>query len=470
MSDSPSGERRVLGALSAMSIVAGSMLGIGIFLTPAIVATHIQSTPLFFGLWLLAGVTAMAGAVAYAELGTMMPEAGGDVVFLRAAYGPSLAFASGWIIFAAVSTGSIAAMGMALCQYQLPALLNPLLEASLGAEARLDPAASWLGPLTGAQLLAVLLILLVTAVNGLGAKLSAGLQNLTTVLPVAVFTVGAVVALFIGDPPPSPIPVEPVPLTAAGVVAAYMAVYFAYSGWNAVIYVAGEVERPTRNIPLGLLGGTGVIVVLYLLMCAGFMAALGPEGLRGAGEAGTATAVALGGPRVGWVMTALIAFGLLGSINGTVLGGARVAYAMARSGDLWRGFGQLSERSGVPARALWLQALIACLFALTGTFELLLNFVSLAMLLLGGLTVGAVYVLRRTQPQRARPYKATAYPWFPAVYLLASVLVIGVVISEAVTEPTWKTLFPLLGFGGLLALTASHALVRRFVRGDEVSA
>ncbi len=445
------GGQRVLGPWSAMSLVAGSMLGIGIFLTPSIVATHVHSAGLFFGLWVVAGLAAIAGAVAYAELGTMMPKAGGDYVFLRRAYGSSTAFASGWVVFGAVFTGSIAAMAVPLLTYQVPALLKPI---GMG----FDPAAVVLGPITTAQALAVLLVIAVTALNALGARLGALLQNLTTVLPVAVFAVGAVVAVLTAEPPPQP-DIEVSALTPAGLAAAYMAVYFAYSGWNAVIYVAGEVARRERNIPLGLVGGTLGIMVLYLVMCGAFMAVLGYDGLRQAGEAGTAAAYALGGPMLGWAMTFLIAFGLLGTLNGTVLAGARVAYAMAHGGALWKAFGQLSPRTQVPARALWIQCVIACAFVLSGTFEQLLNLVSLAMLAIGALTVGAVFVLRRREPQAPRPYLATGYPWLPAFYLLASVLVVGVMVTEAATNPSWKTGFPLLGLGLLVAAWLVHRLL-----------
>ena len=436
------------GPLTAMSLVAGSMLGIGIFLTPPIVAGHIASSWVFFALWIVGGLTAMSGAVAYAELGAMMPRAGGDVVFLREAYGPGTAFACGWVIFGAVFTGSIAAMAVPLCQYQLPALINPSLEL-LGLS--FDPKAAVFGtPIEASQLVGVALVLAITGVNALGAKLSGWVQNLTTVVPVALFALGAVIAIFIVEGPPQvaeAAEAEAGGLTAAALAASAMAVYFAYSGWNAVTYVAGEVEDPGRNIPLGLIGGTIGIMVLYLIMCWAFIEVLGYGGLKDAGEAGTAAAHAVGGEGVGWVVTLLIAFGLLGSINGTILGGARVAYAMAKEGAFWSGAAHLAPGTGVPTRALWIQAVWACAFILSGTFEQLLNLVSLAMLAIGAITVASVYVLRRRRPDAPRPYRATGYPFSPAFFLVASALVVAVMTGEALTKGELKHWYPLFGLG-----------------------
>lgn len=443
---------RVLGLTSAISLVAGSMLGIGIFLTPSLVVGQGLGAPWFFGLWVLVGLTALAGAVAYAELGAMMPEAGGDYIFLREALGPSAAFSCGWVIFGAVFTGSIASLAVPLCEYQLPALLPG------GAAAWIQ--GDWLG-LPAVRWLALGLIALVTGVNLLGAKLAAWLQNLTTVIPMLVFTLGALWVLLFHEAPPvqaqqlaQETPTLP---GAAALAASYMAIYFAYSGWNAVIYVAGEVKAPGHTLPWSLLVGTGLIMGLYLLLCAAFWKVLGPQGLAEAGEAGTATAQALGGPRVSWWVTLLIAFGLLGTLNGTVLGGARVAMAMARQRAFWS-VAQRQSARGVPAWALVIQGAWAGAFALSGTFEGIINLVSMAMLLIGSITVGTLFVLRRRQPARARPYRATGYPLVPAVYVLANVLVMGVMIQQAVEENTLKAWFPMFGVGLLVLAFVGHRL------------
>lgn len=441
---------RVFGARVAMSLVAGSMLGIGIFLTPRIVASQMQSPVAFFGLWILAGVAALCGATAYAELAAMMPRAGGDYVYLRAAYGPSAAFGAGWVVFGAVFVGSIAALAVPVCQYQLPVLLG------------FDLAAPVVGPVKAYSIVAIGIVILLTALNAVGARVAAVVQDLTTWIPMVGFGLFALWVLLAGpEVPAAPAP-EGVPQwpTITGFAVAFMAVYFAYSGWNAVIYVAGEVRRPGRNIPLGILGGTGAVMVLYLLLCAAFVAALGMAGLPSAFEAGTTAATAVGGSTLGYIATILIAFGLLGTLNGTILGGARVAYAMAGNGAIWRGFRKVNA-DGVPERALWVQAAWACVYILTGSFEQILNLVSLAMMVIGGLTVAAVFVLRRRRPDAERPYRATLYPLGPIVFLVVSGFVVVAMIATAAFEPTSKHLFPLFGLPLFAFAFGAHWLWER---------
>ena len=443
--------QRVIGPLAGFAIVAGSMLGIGIFLSPPIVARHVGDPLLFLAIWAAGGLTALSGAVACGELGALFPRAGGDYVFQREAFGPSVAFASGWSLFAAIFSGSIATMTVALCSYQLPALIGVDLSAQL-----------WplVGGLTvsGAQLCALGLILALTALNTAGAGPSSRTQSALTLLPVAVLTVFAGFAIARGGAPAALASAAPVaPLTLGSLVLAYNAVYFAYSGWINVIYVGGEVRRPQRNIPFALIAGTLVVTVLYLLLCTGFLRVLGLGGIGEAFEAGSATAGALGGRALQLGLTLLIASALLASVNGTVLGGARVAVAMAEGGAISRSLAHLDPRTGAPRRALWLQAAIACALVLSGRFEDLLNLVSLTMVLTGTLTVSCVYVLRRARPELPRPYRASGYPWLPGIYVISSVVVIGVMLERAVAgEP--GAAYPLLGLALFASAYAAHRL------------
>jgi APA family basic amino acid/polyamine antiporter len=450
------GTVRVIGRIGAFTIVAGSMLGIGIFLSPPIVAANTGAAWSFFGVWLLGGLISLAGAVACAELGTMIPRAGGDYVFQYEAYGPSVAFASGWVLFAAIFCGSIATMTVGLCTYQLPVLL--------GADLSADLLALPFGmALNGADLAALLLVPALTWLNLMGAQPSARTQAALTIVPIALFALMSVYAIFVY----APLPVHGVaetPSTDAntwslhGLVVAYMAVYFAYSGWINIIYVAGEVAQPQRNIPFSLIGGTVAVTLLYLLLCAGFLTVLGFGGLPAAGEAGTATAGLLAGQAGRVIITVLIASALLASINGTILGGARVAYAMGRKGAMWSQLGTVEEQHHTPSRALWLQALISCLLIVSGRFEQLYTMVSLAMVVTGTLTVGSVFVLRRRRPNLHRPYRATAYPWLPALYVVSSIAVITVMASRALSgrPDAW---YPLLGLGLLIATYLLHRFV-----------
>ena len=455
MDSSTSSEQtaRVISSLGGFAIVAGSMLGIGIFLSPSIVAANVHSTPWFFLVWALGGLTALAGAVACAELGAMIPRAGGDYVFQYEAFGPSVAFASGCVLFGAIFCGSIATMSVGLCTYQLPALTGY----DFGATATTLPL---LGSITWAQIAAIALVLVLTIINGFGALPSTRTQDVLTLLPVAALVALALYAV-LGGHSPEP-PANPAPATASsifGFVTAYMAVYFAYSGWINIIYVAGEVKDPGRNIPLSLIGGTLAITALYLLLCSGFIRVLGLDGVREAGEVGTAVAGTLLGTAGKLLVTAMIGAALIASVNATVLGGARVAYAMARRGALWSWLGSVGTHR-VPLRALWLQAALSCVLVLSGRFEQLYTMVSLAMVVTGSLTVASVFVLRATRQSAERPYRATGYPWLPAFYVASSVLVVAVMVREAFAGAPGARQ-PLLGLAILIAAYLAH---RAFAR------
>ncbi len=455
------GTIRVIGGMSGFAIVAGSMLGIGIFLSPPIVAAQTGSAWPFFALWLLGGLISLAGAVACAELGTMMPRAGGDYVFQYEAYGPSLAFASGWVLFAAIFCGSIATMTVGLCTYQLPALLG----VDLSTELLTIPFGA---SLSGSDLAALILVPTLTGLNLMGTQPSARTQTALTIVPIALLLLMSLYAILLYTPPLETTAAATAITDSAvaaskdwtmhGLVTAYMAVYFAYSGWINIIYVAGEVAEPQRNIPRALIGGTIAVTLLYLLLCAGFVQVLGLGGLATAGEAGTATAGALAGDAGRMAITILIACALLASINATILGGARVAFAMGQRGAMWPRLGTVGEEHHVPNSALWMQAVISCVLILSGRFEELYSMVSLAMVVTGGLTVGAVFVLRRRLPDVNRPYRASAYPFLPGLYILASLIVVAVMLSEAASnEPgAW---YPLLGIGMLVAAYLLHRFV-----------
>jgi APA family basic amino acid/polyamine antiporter len=281
-----------------------------------------------------------------------------------------------------------------------------------------------------------------------------------TALPIALLALWAAWAVARGGAgAPEPEAAAPAALTLGALVAAYNAVYFAYSGWINVIYVGGEVQAPQRNIPRALVLGTVAVTALYVLLCLGFIRVLGMPGLAGAGEAGAATAATVGGEPARLLLTVLIACALLASINATVLGGARVAQAMALRGAIWSKLSRLDARRAVPLRALWLQAVLSCLLILSGRFDQLYVMVSLAMVLTGTLTVGSVFVLRRSRPTAQRPYRATAYPWLPGLYVASSLLVIGVMVQRAVSgEPdAW---YPLLGLGLFGAAYVGHRVLR----------
>lgn len=415
---------RRLGRGAAMAIVAGSMLGVGIFLNPRIVAEQFQSPLAFMGMWLLGGLIALAGAASYAQLGAMFPKAGGDYVYLREAFGQAVSAAGGWILVVAVFPGSLATMAVALGQYQMPVIFNGY-----------DPSAIMLG-LPQYAWAGLALVALLTVVNAAGAYVSGTAQIWMTMLPVGVFGVVALFALLTNGAGVAP---ETIAFESSGswfkrFTISYMAVYFAYSGWNAVGYVGGEVRDPRRNIPFSLVGGTLLVTALYMLMCGAFLSVLGMDGLRAAGESGSLTASVLFGDSARVPIALLIAFAIVGSLNATVLGGARIAWAMAQDGTLPATLGTIWKRTRTPSKALVLQAAISSVLIVSGTFEQLLAMTSLAMLVLGILTVSALFVVRARKAPESEGIPRFGYPFLPAVYLVFAVFVVAGSLYEGLSS------------------------------------
>ncbi len=453
---------RVIGPGSAMAIVAGSMLGIGIYLAPAEMAVQVRSPAVLLAIWLGTGLIMLGGALAFAELATRFPDAGGDYVYLRQAFGPSAAFATGWGLFAAVFAGSVAAVTVALCRFQLSTLLGGPLDVP------------WLhvpglGAVSGDRVVAVAIVFLLTALNVRGVRLSAAVQNATTVVPALILAVLALICLALATagalPPGEPAALPDQPLSLTILVRAYLLAYFAYSGWNAVVYVAGEVREPRRTLPRALVGGTVLITLLYVLLCAGFVVALGMGGLASAGEAGSATAAALLGEPGRLIMTVLIALCLLSPINAAILGGARVAWAMAADGAFWRRASRLHPRHGTPAFALWVQALWASVLIVSGGFDELLRAVSVAMLATASLAVIALWVLRRGQAPAAPFQVPRSLGWLPVLFVLASAVAIVQQLVDALSgEPGAR--LPLIGLVIIGGAWLGHRLMKRRTQPD----
>lgn len=436
------------------------MLGVGIFLAPAVMAQQGLSPLVYMAYWLVGGMTALAGALSFAELGTMMPRSGGEYAFLRRAMGPSVAVAAGWTLVLVVFPGSIAAMCVAVAEYQF----IPWLEALRGEPIQ--------GRTTLANTIALALVGLFTLLNIAGARVSARAQTALTLLPLAILAIVAGVGLLIAPGYASEASTQTgtVAPTSGGIrtfAIAFMATYFAFSGWNAVGYVAGEVENPAHNVPRALLVGTGLVTALYLLLAAFFLYVLGIPSLAQSPEAGSATVGAwLGAPTGAW-MSLPIALGVLASINGTVLGGARISFALAQDGLLPGPLSNTSERATAPHAALWMQALVASALVLSGTFEILLQLTSITMLVIGSASVAALMVLRRTEPHTPRPFRVPFYPLTPLLYLSGSLFVIGVQCWSAVHSIVQQDgehrshSFVLAGLAAFGSIILGHYLWRR---------
>jgi APA family basic amino acid/polyamine antiporter len=429
------------GGWHAASFVAGSMLGIGIFIGPPQVATHVGSMVWYLLVWAAGAVVALCGAISVAELGAMMPRSGGEYVYLREAYGKAIAFAAGILQILAIFPGSLAALAVAAASFQLPALLGPAAAGPirfLGVE------------LSAAPLWASLIIVAFTAINHLGIVVSGRVEVLLAGVPVVLLAAAASVVLAARGVPEAG--------AAAGafdpgaLAAAFLPVYFAYSGWNAAIYVAGEIRHPERSLPRALVGGTVGVAALYLVLCAGFAALFPLPDLALVGEAGTAAARELFGSAGEGVATLLILCAVLASINGTVLGGSRVVQAMAANREGLALAARRDPRTGAPVAALWLQAAWAIMLVAFRRFDELLAYTSSAMLITAALSVLAVIVLRWRRPELDRPYRVPLYPLPPLVFAAASLSVV-VILALRGDSSVWLS----LGWFGL-GLAAYHLL------------
>jgi APA family basic amino acid/polyamine antiporter len=429
--------RRALGLLDATMVNVGVMIGSAVFLTASDVARAFPHPALQLGTWVVAGLFSLAGALTIAELGAALPEAGGLYVYLRRAFGPFWGFLYGWALFAVIQTAAIAAVAVGFATYF--AHFVPL-----------SPG--------GAQLVAVGAIAALTLVNVLGVREGVVTQNVVTFAKMAV-VLGLVVLAFAGRPGSgaelaSPVLVRPVGLAALGT--ALVGPLFAFDGWITLSYMGGEVKHPSRNLPLAALASVGIVAALYLALNAAYLFVLGSRGVAGSPLVAADTARALLGSRGADFAAGMVALAMLGGLNGNILGGARVLYAMAGAGLFWRPAAHVHPRFGTPALALVAQAVVSVAFVFTGRFEQLLTsslFASWLFYALGGL---AVFALRRDATLE-RPYRVPGYPLVPALFVAFAALLLA---STVAADPRDAA----VGAGLLLTGVPAYLLFSRGMR------
>ncbi len=401
---------RRLGLATATSIVVANMIGTGIFTTTGLMLARVESGGLVLVCWLVGGLVALAGALCYAELATMMPQAGGEYVYLREIYGPRAAFLTGWTSFFVGFSAPIAAGAVACAAYLVSAGLLP---------------PGWLAEKSAA----LVIVALFTAIHYLGVGLGARVQNLLTGLKL-VLLVGLIVAGFaLGQGNPE--------LLGAGselwtrgrpgeLGIALLLAMFAYSGWNGATYIAEEVEQPGRTLPRALLAGTLIVMVLYVALNLLFFFAAPMASLRGVVPVASVAAEKLFGAGAATWLSGLIALALLSSLSAYILIGPRVYYAMARDGLFFRFAARLHTRWETPAVSIVAQSLCAAVMVLTGTFEQLLTYIGFALGIFPWMAVAGVLILRRRQPERDRPYRVWGYPLVPLFFLTMMTAILAV--------------------------------------------
>jgi len=422
--------RRVLKTSDAAWLVAGNMIGAGIFFTPAAVGQHLPGVVWPLVAWTLGGVLALAGAAVYGELGARLPRAGGDYQYLTSAFGPVWGFLTGWAAFVLSFSAAAAAMARISVGYLAGAI--PLLDVD---------------PQTLSRIVAPVLLLLLTLLNVAGAKVGGRTTTVLTAIPLAtlvgLFCYGLLVGGARFDWPARPLAGPEGPWVLA-LGAAMVPVFFTYSGWNAAAYLAGELKHPERTLPRALLIGTSAVTALYLAVNLALLALLGDD-LAASGTPAADAAQRLLGVGAERLLSLIIAVAILGSANVTLMAGARIYYAMAGDRLAPRPLARTNRR-GVPSTALWSGGIWAALLAASVPVEqTLYQWATLAILLLSSLTVVALFVLRRRDPA-FRSFLCPGYPITPWIYLLTS---LAVAVSSALYDPQgslWGVLLVATGF------------------------
>lgn len=454
---------RRLGLLDTTFLVIGAVVGSGIYMTPGIIAAGLPSPGMLLAVWLAGGLITLCGALSFAELGAMYPQAGGQYVYLREAYGSAAAFLFGWAFFGFIMCGGLAALAVAFAEFV--GSFVPVLSTG-HILLRLDV----LGlpySLSAGQVVAAASILFLTFLNSFGIRSGAVVQNLLTVFRLG--TVAALVGLgvFFGakagganfHPLFPPGPAFPGILKPLGL--ALVAVFWTYDGWYSVNCTAEEIRDPERTIPRGLTLGVLAVTAIYVLVNFVYLLALPLDRLKGVVRVGEMAASALFGGGGAALFSALVTVSIFGCLNANLLFGPRVFYAMARDGHFFRAMGRLGRRSRVPTGALWGQAVWSAVLCLSGTYESLYEYMVFALLLFFAATGIAVFVLRRRAPAAARPYRAWGYPAVPVVFIAMSLAV----FASIVFSQPWKS----LGGAGLLAAGVPVYMIWK-VRGRQPSA
>ena len=435
--------QRALGPFDATMVVVGGIIGAGIFINPYIVAQRLPSSGWVLAAWVAGGAIALAGALAYAELGSLFPKAGGQYVYLREAYHPLVGFLYGWALLLLIECGAIAAVAITFAEYALRLVGR-------------DDAS--------ALPLAIAAIVAVSAINYLGVKPGSRVLNVFVVLKVAALAVliGAGFLLAPAGPEVGSGTVAG-PAGAGGAAgvaadgataalpilfgAALIPILFSYGGWQNANYVAEEIADPRRNLPRSLLAGTLLVAAVYVLVNVVYLRALGLEGLAATRTPASDAAGRLLGPAGDRFVAAAIAVSTFGFLDLAVLAPTRVYYAMAADGLFFRGVARLHPRFRTPSLAIVLQAAWAIALALTGTYAALVDTVVFADWIFFGLTVASVLVFRRRVPLASRPpggFRAPLYPLLPILFAIVSA---GVVASVVASNPVRSA----VGAGLLLA-------------------
>jgi len=492
--DKTTGFIRGLGLLDSTMIVSGSMIGSGVFIVSADIARNVGSAGWLLLVWIVTGLLTIAAALSYGELAGMMPNAGGQYIYLREAYSPLWGFLYGWTLFWVIQTGTIAAVAVAFARFL--GILVPGVSPNIWIVRPINVSSGYAVSLTSQQLVAILLILVLTGFNTRGLQWGKVIQNVFTSAKTLSLLALVLIGIVLGrnqaaitsnfNDPWTPrqvltvkpdLPFLPVAAATSGALGLFVAFCVAQVGslfsadaWNNITFTAGEVREPQRNIPLSLFFGTVLVISLYVLANVAYLVTLPLADIQNAPDdrVATATLKVIFGDAGATVMAIAIMISTFGCNNGLILAGARVYYAMARDNLFLKSAGSLNAKH-VPAVGLILQGIWAAVLVLPRTrlrapdgvplldpatgveqygnlYGNLLDYVVFAVLIFYVLTIGGLFILRRTRPDAGRPYRAFGYPWIPASYIAAATAIMVVLILYK-TQTTWPGL--LIVFSGI---------------------
>lgn len=456
--------RRSLGFWDATMIVAGSMIGSGIFIVSADMSRMVGSTGWLLFLWILSGLITLMAALSYGELAGMMPKAGGQFVYIERAWGKLTSFLYGWTVFLVIQTGVIAAVAVAFAKYSgvfIPSISAENVLLSVGAL-----------KISSAQIVAIAVIFLLTWINSKGVQNGKWIQLIFTSTKLIALFLLIVSGIWIGlnsewfsqnfnDIWTVTAKVknnsgwESTSLSGIALMlalgTAIIGSLFSSDAWNNVTFIAGEIRDPRKNIPMSLVTGTAIVTVLYLLTNIAYLGLLPLQGhhdatdivgqgiqFAGSDRVGTAAASRIFGDSAVYLMALLIMVSTFGCNNGLILSGARVYYAMGQDGLFFKKASALNKYE-VPAFALWIQAIWASLLCLSGTYGDLLDYTTFASLLFYVVTIAGIFILRKREPGAERPYKVLFYPILPILYIVVALVICGILLY---TKPqnTWSGL------------------------------
>ncbi len=427
------GLKRELGVWSAAAIVVGTVIGSGIFLVPHDMIRQVGSPGVVFAVWIFGGLLSLFGALTYAELSSALPEAGGEYVYLREAYGPFWGFVYGWTQMWVAKSGSIATLATAFFYYL--ANFRPGLEQVLYTLPL--PVGPGGGPLEirYGQLLAMAVILLLAGVNYLGVKFGGEVQVAVTAVKIAL--IAAIIIIGLGSGAGSGANLTssmPVAGGAAGFFAALVGALWAYDGWNNVSMVSSEIRNPRRSLPLALIAGTSAVIAIYLLANLAYFWVLAPQevaaGNRVAADMMRRIFAGAGADAVS--VAAMVS--IFAALNGSILSGARVPYAMARDGLFFRPVARVHPRYATPGVSIVALSCWAALLVLSGRYSELYTYVIFASWILYGMTAASVIVLRRKRPDLHRPYRTFGYPVVPVLFVAGAAAVIFFTLRQSPRE------------------------------------